>query len=265
MKSADEHSQPDFNDEGSPEPSTDDEQVEDSTDPDSSEEESAESTDSTDAPEAAPIEKKKSAVLPLLFLVILIAGGYFGYGYFQKPQPGKSGKPFLPPLSSKVQTFEKKVPPPAEIPKPVEPRPNDMPDTGEEATVRPEPKVVVPPPEPKTVARISGAPQPLPESEEMFQDPEIEAMEVGEKTETMLFEEAGTSAEMEEEFASAPPRLQDRVSGNAPAFDEPVSSPKRSKEVTAYLEFIESSILKAVEWTKGGFNRAGKWLSDFLQ
>ena len=223
-----------------------------------------------------PEEKKKSGAGIFFLFLILVLGGSGSYLYFNNLIPPKilnfvypkspPSKPFA--LITETPSFMEKVaeiPPPTEIVEApfVEPaEPTENPETHISGNVA----------EPKPPANIPGSD---------FDQTVIEEN----SSETTSLEEAQTEEQVEEEsqevesLEEAEPIVVHEVTEEVESIREPVTElvaetilspepaslelqvPQRSKTAQAYLDFIESSILKIGKLIGEGFN----WGWDYLK
>jgi hypothetical protein len=222
-----------------------------------------------------PEEKKKSGAGKVFLFLILILAGSGSYLYFNNLIPAEilnlvfpKTAPSKPPaLITETPPFMEEV---AEIPAPAEivETPID------------EPVAVSPEPSENLETHISGndvEPTPTPhisggdfdqtvKAEETLQEtasleetqPEQIAEEEPQEVENPEEAEPVIAVVEEVEFISEP--VTETVIPTEPASLEP-EGPQRSKASQAYLDFIESSVLKIGELIKEGFN----WCLDYLK
>ena len=224
-----------------------------------------------------PEERKKSGAGKVFFFLILILAGSGSYLYFNNLIPAEilnlvftKTAPSKPPaLITQTPPFMEEM---AEIPAPAE-----IVDTpiAEPVAVSPEPPETLETHisgnnvEPKPTPHISGGDfdqavkeeETLQETaileetqpEEMVEE-EPRELENQEEAEPVIAEEVVEKVE----FISEP--VAETITPPEPASLEP-EGPQRSKASQAYLDFIESSVLKIGEWIKEGFN----WGWDYLK
>jgi hypothetical protein len=220
-----------------------------------------------------PEEKKKSGTGKFVLFLILVLAGSGSYLYFNNLIPAEilnlvfpKTAPSKPPaLITETPPFmEEEIPVPAEI---VE-------------TPIAEPAAVLPEPAETLETHISGnnvEPEPTPhisgsdfdqtakeeetlqetasleeaQLEEMVEE-ESKEVENPQEAEPIIVQEVVEEAEWEP--------IAETITPPEPASPEP-EDPQRSKASQAYLDFIESSVLKIGELIEEGFN----WCSDYLK
>ncbi len=208
--------------------------------------------DSSEEPE--PEKKKKFALGTILFLLILLGGGFLGYPYileFLNPPPPAQ------PLTLKPRAgVPEQIPAPSvESTQPAEPAKDESPSF-EEESVRPPEKERLSGAETPTIAlHISGITSSTTEEEAGFANATKETEEAEEVEE----ESPQASLSFELEVTSEPEE--------SAVPEEPVEKEipiKRSKEVQAYLDFIDSSAQQLADWIKEGYDKTRGYLSNLL-
>ena len=220
-----------------------------------------------------PEEKKKSGAGKVFFFLILILAGSGSYLYFNNLIPAEilnlvfpKTAPSKPPalITETTPFMEEEVPAPAEIvetpiaePVAVSPEPPEILETHISGNnVEPEP-----------TPHISGGDfdQAVKEEETLQETASLEEIQPEEMVEEEPRElenqeEAEPIIAVVEEVELISEPVAETITLPEPASLEP-EGPQRSKASQAYLDFIESSVLKIGELIKEGFN----WGWDYLK
>ncbi len=223
-----------------------------------------------------PEEKRKSSAGKVFLFLILILAGSGSYLYFNNLIPPEilnlvfpKSAPSMPPaLITQTPPFIEDV---AEVPEPVEVIQSPIAEPFAVSPERPEtPETLISDDvaEPKPMPLISGNDFDQTDMEEKESFPETVTPEETQPEETVVEEprevpekaEPVVTEEVVEEVEFIREAVAETVTPPTPASPEP-EGPQRSKASQAYLDFIESSVLKIGELIEEGFH----WGWDYLK